>query len=372
MKRLPHSFVRCLGCGHVFNREFDYREIPYGAEPNRMFNLGPIWNAHLQTVGERILSQLPDDPTIVEIGCGEGELLAALAAARPGGTYLGFDPGAPHQAPPGVRLHRELLEPSQHIGALRPDAIVARHVLEHIHDPLALLQEIDAACELAGISCLLFVEVPCIDRCFSTGRTADFFYEHYSHFTTASFRAMLEGASAAVRFVEHGYGEEVVYGAVTLGQSVTQRRLLAESSRFFARANRTRRTVRAQLDALYEEGARVAIWGGTGKSAMFINAFGADANRFPLVVDSDVAKVGTFVPGTGQRIEYRDVLVQTPADVVVITTQWRAADIVAEMKREGIVAERVLLEHDGALIDFHREPHPYTVASVSGAREAAA
>ncbi|MCB9616054.1 MAG: methyltransferase, partial [Sandaracinus sp.] len=242
---------------------------------------------------------------------------------------------------------------------------------EHVHDPLALLQEIHATAEMLGRPVLLFVEVPCIDRCFETGRTADFFYEHYSHFTTTSFRTLLERASEHVRFVEHGYGDEVVFGVAELGNSATQRRILNESGTFEARARRTRRTVRMQLDRLYEEGARVAFWGGTGKAAMFINAFGADARRFPLVVDSDPAKVGTYVPGTGQRIEFRDVLHERPVDVVVITTQWRAREIVAEMQREGIDVPRVLLEHDGELVAFDSHSHPYRDASERSEEEAA-
>ena len=42
--------------------------------------------------------------------------------------------------------------------------------------------------------------------------------------------------------------------------------------------------------------------------------FGVDAVRFPLVVDSDQDKVGTFAPGTGQEIRFRDWLIDHPTD----------------------------------------------------------
>jgi hypothetical protein len=100
------------------------------------------------------------------------------------------------------------------------------------------------------------------------------------------------------------------------------------------------------------EPSRVAIWGGTGKSAAFMCRYGVDAKRFPLVVDSDPAKVGTFVPGTGQEIRFRDWLLTNDVDVVVIPPQWRAADIVAEMKSAGIAVGRVLIEHQGGLVEF--------------------
>ena len=85
-----------------------------------------------------------------------------------------------------------------------------------------------------------------------------------------------------------------------------------------------------ELANLYLAGKRVAIWGGTGKCAAFLQAHRVDAQRFPLVVDSDPEKVGTYVPGTGQRIQGRDALAGTPIDVLIVPTQWRARDIVEE------------------------------------------
>lgn len=120
-----------------------------------------------------------------------------------------------------------------------------------------------------------------------------------------------------------------------------------------------RAVIRAQLADLHASGRRVAIWGGTGKSAAFMNRHGVDAERFPTVVDSDPAKVGTHVPGTGQQIRFRDWLLDHPVDVVLIPPQWRARDIMEEMARHGIRCEAVLIEHGGRLIDFVRDDHPY-------------
>ena len=101
------------------------------------------------------------------------------------------------------------------------------------------------------------------------------------------------------------------------------------------------------------------MWGGTGKSAAFINRYGLDARRFPLVVDSDPVKAGTFVPGTGQEIRRRDVLLAQPVEVIIVPPQWRLRDILEEIRACGIAAERVLIEHAGRLIDARREDHPY-------------
>ena len=77
----------------------------------------------------------------------------------------------------------------------------------------------------------------------------------------------------------------------------------------------------------------MTVWG-SGKSAAFMNHYGLDRIRFPEVVDSDESKVGTHVPGTGQEIQFRDILKTRAPDILIIPPQWRAADILLEMHRE--------------------------------------
>lgn len=360
LPRFRLKFVRCVDCGHVYNPEFDYEQVPYSKHPNKMFNLGAIWRDHLSQVERLILDAVPERPCVVEIGCGDGHLLRALAAARPQGRYVGFDPNAEVDTGDGcVEARSELFMARRHLAELRPRMIVARHVLEHLVDPLALLAEIAFAASWLRLPVRVFVEVPCVDLAIQTCRTADFFYEHNSHFTSHSLRRMLERCGAEIELLEKGYGGEVVYAVAELSAATGRREIARRAAAFGEHACQAAQTLAAQLDAIARSGRRVAIWGGTGKAAALIGQCNMDAQRFPLVVDSDLQKAGTFVPGTGQQIQFRDVLLAQPADLIIIATQWRAADIVLEMQRMGIGAETVLIEHQGRLIDYFRDDHPY-------------
>lgn len=359
MPRHPHDFVQCPNCTHVWNRSFSYDAIPYADNPNRMFNKGGIWQGHLAATRDLLLSRLPVSPTVLDIGCGEGHFVRGLAKACGGaGRFVGFDPNATPETGRGVEFHARYFGPLNDMAAFAPDALAIRHVLEHLTDPAALLEQMAWGAAALGKPAWLFAEVPCIDRVFDTGRLADFYYEHPSQFTTRSFRTLMEHAGE-VHELAHGYDGEVVYALVRLGIPATLRERAGTTDVFAQRAERNRETLRAQMDALAASGKRVAIWGGTGKAAAFIHQFGADAARFPLVVDSDPDKAGTYVPGTGQEIRFRDILKTQPADIVIIPTQWRARDIAAEMAREGIRADQILIEHDGSLIDFACGEHPY-------------
>jgi hypothetical protein len=164
---------------------------------------------------------------------------------------------------------------------------------------------------------------------------------------------MLQRCSASVEEIGHGYNGEVIYGLARLGQNGKRHQVsLAKASRAFLHATiNGLTTIAEQLHELSISGKRIAIWGGTGKSAAFICRYGLDAKRFPIVVDSDPEKVGTFVPGTGQEIRFRDYLKEYQVDVIIIPPQWRADDILLEMKQVGITVGQVLIEEDGKLVD---------------------
>lgn len=359
MPRHPHDFVQCPKCAHVWNRSFTYEAVPYRDNPNRMFNNGLIWQGHLAESCGLLVRRMPANPTLVEIGCGEGHFLRALARECGGeGRILGFDPSTHPETGHGFEFHARLFDPLEDVARYAPDAVVIRHVLEHLTDPATLLEQLAWGASQLDKPVWLFAESPCIDRVFPTGRLADFFYEHVSHFTTDSFRTLMMRAGDVFELA-HGYDGEVVYALVRLGVPEAARERARAAERF-ARASAARREdIRRQIDALAASGSRVAVWGGTGKGAAFMHQFGVDAERFPLVVDSDAGKAGTHVPGLGQVIQFRDVLKAQTLDVLIIPTQWRAKDIIAEMEREGISAGAILVEHDGRLVDFRNDPHPY-------------
>jgi predicted O-linked N-acetylglucosamine transferase (SPINDLY family) len=364
MKRLPLDFVRCVDCGHVYNCRFDYAEVPYSEKPNLMFNRGAVWTDHLRQIRDLIVKGLSERPVVVEVGCGEGHLLRAVAEQRRGGRYIGFDPSNAINTGYGlIEGRRELFDPARHLAELRPDLIISRHVLEHLMNPLAFVQAIAFAASWENIETRLFIEVPCIDQVIRLGRTVDFFYEHNSNFTTKSLERMLARCASEVEAVARGYNDEVVFGVAQFCRREQQVQMATEAVGFAERSAGQRQTIGADVDALAVSGKRVAIWGGTGKAAAFINQFGLDAKRFPLVVDSDVEKAGTYVPGAGQEILYRDLLIQYPVDVILIATQWRAGDIVAEIERCGIPYQTILIEHAGRLINFFDGAHPYRKAA---------
>jgi len=225
-------------------------------------------------------------------------------------------------------------------------------VLEHLEDPRDFIASIAYWSNRYELRPLFLAEVPRIDRALAEGRVTDFLYEHVSNFSELSLRMMFEAAGYEVLEMLSCYGDEVAV-AVARPLPMPAVESIRRQADCFRRAVADQRiNVRRQLSELRRSGKRVAFWGATGKGAAFLNALELPAEEFPLVVDSDRNKLGRFVPGTSQAIRPPEYLKQHPVDVIVITTRWRAADIVQEIEREGIDCQQVLVLEQGRLAPY--------------------
>lgn len=359
MDAFPLEYVQCLDCSHVWNLRFDYDVIPYQNNPNRMYNIGSNWKGYISKTLLDICAYLPSAPTVIDIGCGEGHFVRDLAHQLDNqGEFLGFDPNSSSESGAGINFHSKYFYPEHDLERYQPDLLIMRHVLEHLDDPADFLEKLAIASLKLEKPVYFFGETPCVEKAIENFRIVDFFYEHPSQFSKRSFTRLLELGGELI-WCEKGYGDEVVNGLVKLGLNKHAQSNLQGSKIFNNEAASRLSSVKNDLENIILSGDRVAVWGGTGKSATFINYYGMDQSKFSIVVDSDMDKVGTFVPGAGQEILPSSYLIEHRVDIILITTQWRAADIYKEIKAKEIAYKTILLEHNGRLIDYENVAHPY-------------
>ncbi len=355
----PMNFRACSFCGHVFNIDFDYDLIPYQGDSNMMFNRGELWMKHLNAMIDVLVRDYDAaGKTLVDIGCGDGLFFQLLTERRLGCRCIGYEPGieAETARKNGLVVERDYFVPERDLEKTRPDVLVCRHVIEHMDDPRSFLRSIVYWCNRHELFPTFMVEVPRIDRAVAQSRITDFLYEHVSNFTDRSFRAVFESTGYEICDLRPFYGDEVLVAVVRPQKLAHLNEIQIASKKFYDDVGLQSVRVREQLEALRRAGKKVAFWGAASKGAAFLNAFGIDAANFPIVVDSDLNKVGRFVPGAGQEIRSPDYLIERPVDVVVITTRWRAKDIVAEMKRRGITYQDALTLQ-GAQLQSYREEY---------------
>jgi hypothetical protein len=295
----------CPVCGFVFNAEFDPSLLDYGPEYENSQNHSPAFSAHMDALVARLIGDgCGRTGTVVEAGCGKGAFLLRLCG-HPEATCrgLGYDPAyvGPESALGGrVRFVKSFYGPST---AEPADAVVCRHVIEHIAEPLDLLRTFRSAAPAA--TARLYLETPCADWIIDNAVPWDFFYEHCSLFSRSSLSTALRRAGFGVRSVSHLFGGQYLWGegggAPTAQPAAPPEGFIARA-RALGRADTERRAAwDALLDAAGSRGA-VYAWGAGAKGVTFCNLADPTADRLRGVIDVNPAKQGRYVPGTGHPI----------------------------------------------------------------------
>jgi hypothetical protein len=349
--RFPMNFQMCAICGHVFNADFNYAQVPYAEDSNLMYNSGSGWQNHMQLLINALHSYKDRwlDGVAIDIGCGDGQFFSRLLGTMPTASCVGYEPGVEADKISTFSVIRDYFIPERDLERFRPKLLVCRHVVEHLDKPCEFLSDIAYWCSKYNISPIVLVEVPCFDNSLALGRVSDFLYEHVSNFTTNSFQKLFSMSGYTRLEINRYYGGEVLAGFFMPNNGLLH--FNADAAKAFGiNVCDSILKVKLQLGKLKHTDLLV-FWGGTGKGAAFLNTYGIDCGNFPLVVDSDIHKVGKFVPGMGQEIKTPDILKDALA-MIVITTPWRAKDIKLDIEQRGLKYKRLLVLQEGVLCDY--------------------
>ena len=318
----------CGRCGFVWNAAFDAARITYAVGYENCQSHSPAFRDHLADRIARIGAVLAGRPrpSIVEVGCGQGDFLGLLAASLGPVEAVGFDPswrGADGAGPAGTRLHRQLFDHATAAGlAPDPDVVIARHVIEHVPDPVGFLRTIRAALP-AGATARLFLETPCNQWIRASGAVHDLFYEHCSLFDAGSLARALTLAGFVPERVERVFGGQYLWAEAT--PAPPQPRGLASDELFQARWRTT--IARAQ--------GPVAVWGASAKGATFLVLADPGGSRVDCVIDINPAKQGRFIAATGHAIVAPDAAAQRGVGTIIIMNPNYREEIVATARSIG-------------------------------------
>ncbi|WP_460367537.1 class I SAM-dependent methyltransferase [Pseudomonas sp. Tul1A2] len=269
--------------GLIFNAAFDADKLSYDADyQNEQAHSGQF-QKHLSDV-EGIIAKHFKGQELIEVGCGKGYFLELLKGL--GYAITGIDPAYEGENADVIKA------PFSRGLGLAADAIVLRHVLEHIQDPVSFLAEIANANQGGQI----YIEVPCFDWILEHKAWFDLFYEHVNYFRLDDLRRMF----GTVHEAGHLFGGQYLYIVADLGtlrltpeQPVPR---LALPDGFTASLDRAVQIIQSAP----EQGS--AIWGASSKGviySLFLQRAGVAVDR---VVDINPAKQGRYLPLSGARV----------------------------------------------------------------------
>ena len=313
----------CRSCGLIFNQLFDEALTAYSESYENSLYFSPAFQEYADWLADHLVEAFNlHDKDLVEVGCGSAEFLNALCE-RGDNRGFGFDPSAPPSRFPRVTIVPEFYGPD-HAGH-PADAVLSRHVLEHVADPAALLTDLRAAVT-PGVA--FYCEVPNARFVLGDLSVWDIIYEHPSYFAEEPLRFVTSAAGFAVTDSFTGFGDQFLAVEALAGDTPTARTpdpgdlpdLVAE----FATAYEEKfRHWEHRLAQWTSTGARIALWGAGSKGVSFLNMV-PGADDINMVVDITPRKHGKHIPGSAQPVVGpEDLAAQPPETVLVMNPVYR-------------------------------------------------
>lgn len=314
----------CEECGFILNQSFEPSRLSYGEYYDNTQTCSPFFDEYVSGLaGYLIFEKNVRNCRIVEVGCGNGLFLRKLVGFEGvGNRGYGFDPG---YVGPAVDLGGRLRFENRYYGSdcaeIPADVIICRHVIEHVADPLDLLQTIRQAVD-SSPRARIFFETPCVEWILRNQVIWDFFYEHCSYFTAESLTTAFEISNLRVESVRHMFNGQYLWLEATTS---TERPIVTKcpgsipelARRFGKLEDALIQSIKVRLQELSSKG-RVALWGAGAKGVTLGNLVDPERDLIACVVDINPRKQGCYVPGTGHPIVSCQELVDYGVAVAIV------------------------------------------------------
>jgi len=274
--------VQDLDTGLIFNAAFDSGKLEYDQNYQNEQACSGVFQAHLNEV-EAIIRRHFDGRELIEVGCGKGYFLDHLLAQ--GYAVTGIDPAYEGDNPKVLKARFE-----RGLG-LSADAVILRHVLEHMPDPLSFLASIADA---NGGKGSIYIEVPCLDWICSRRAWFDVFYEHVNYFRMRDFERMFGTILESGR----AFGGQYLYVVADLS-SLRRPRFDPGCAAIFP-ADFLGSIQR--LAAMAGKRARNAVWGAASKGVVFAVYMQRAGAQLAFVIDINPVKQGKYLAVSGLQV----------------------------------------------------------------------
>jgi hypothetical protein len=304
--------------GLIFNAAFDASLLHYDSDYQNEQACSGLFRQHLETV-KGIIQQHFANKTLIEVGCGKGYFLEYLQQS--GYPITGIDPAYQGNNP---KITKACFTAGLGLSA---DALILRHVLEHIENPVAFLHTLAQA---NGGKGLIYIEVPCFNWIVEHRAWFDIFYEHVNYFRLADFQRLF----GKVHESGHIFGGQYLYVVADLAslQKPNNSKSILDSNKLFPHDFLSD----IERFAALAKGKRNAIWGGASKGVIFALYMQRAGITIDWVIDINTAKQNKFIAATGLKVSTPDEALsqlQTGDNIFVMNSNY-LPEIIADSQNK--------------------------------------
>jgi len=345
----------CPACSHVFNSAFDPELLSYSESYENSLHFSATFSRFADELARRLVREYGlEGKTVIDIGCGKGDFLSLICELG-GNSGHGFDKSyeegrARIPSRGEVRYYKDFF--SSDYADIQPDLVTCRHVLEHIPEPAAFLDEIVST--VANESgCTLYFEVPNLLFTIRDMGVWDLIYEHCQYFSPQSLAGLFAREDVVIERVYDCFGRQFLGLEARTAPADDRTERQAEIQlpaddvgRLAADFETAFRSVTGKWEdelAALDTDASAVVWGAGSKGTTFLNLLDS-ADRIAGIVDINPNKQGKFVPCTGHPIVAPEALADLrPHHVYIMNPMYR--DEIAGMLRDlGVKAEIHVVE----------------------------
>lgn len=296
---IDQKLLFCPACGHGQLEAQIAPEVLYGT--NYVFRTSASATARKGT--QFFLSVLDEVAPgrkfrcVLDLGCNDLFLLSQLKDRAE--VRIGIDPvwrgRESEREDQTIIVHGGNIEevPLSKLPA-KPDLVVCRHTLEHIADPIKVL---NLLMQVAAPDALFIFEVPGFDGLVSRFRFDQVFHQHLQYFSLASFLRMLRTVGANFLMHRENFHD---WGAMAVAFTRSAPDKPAEPDRpqpeletIIRRYGQFRRQLAATREVLAElRGARIYGYGAAQMLPVLAYHMGTDLSELVAVLDDDPEKDG--------------------------------------------------------------------------------
>lgn len=342
------TYYYCGTCGFIFSNISKKENEIINQIYSRLYNhISPlasnIATSEIDSYVKNLNLFLSKIKSVLEIGCFDGYILYQLQ--KRGIKVLGIDPsetGVKIAKDHGIKVINDFFTSSM-FSEERFDAIISRHVIEHIEYPFDFLKE---QIEILNKNGFISFETPNTDWYILKGNNEAFHPQHQILLTKKFIIKLLEDLD-----IKYAYVKEFDHRIITLfsphlldklvplcrlkGKIEIESLELKSKSIYFQDKADSKVNIIRQLLFEHHKENKIAIWGAgsfTGNLLLQIK----ELSRVKCIVDSDSRKQDTEFLHSEIPIVSPNYFYQQNIDILFIFSQF-ADEIVVQLRKKGLI-----------------------------------
>jgi hypothetical protein len=340
----------CRQCGFIQNVLFEAERLEYSGRYEESQGFSARFNQFQDDLVHRLVKQYDlSTKTILEIGCGKGDFLFALARAT-GSKALAIDPSfAPERVPADLQGQIECIPDfyGDKYLHLLADFMACRHTLEHIQPVADFVGTVRKAIGKQREP-IVFFEVPDVLRVLNELAFWDIYYEHCSYFSIGSLARLFRKEGFDIYNLATDFDDQYLLIETVASNGGNdgpvwdnehdmpdmERAVSYFRDHYKAKLAEWGKSVRR----VHKNGGRAVLWGSGSKAVSYINALGLQ-DEIEFVVDINPHRHGKFIIGGGQEVVAPEFLKEYKPDLVVAMNNIYVDEIRRDLDAMGVKAE---------------------------------